>query len=177
MLSLSIATRSSSSRSVWSFFKFNQQYRRMDSKGMEHGAESHLRKPSLWCSATRIGLTHHLSNLDYTAESEYQKFIGEEVTIAKCYISVIHHLASVPAQGVIQLIWTVTKIEWQRVTMIVLHFLDGSTVFADQCSAAVVSASFFVWLLFVFKMLNVNADARRWCGTPIYFFVITLDVY
>ena len=110
---------------------------------MEHGAESHLRKPSLWCSATWIWLTHHPSTLDYyAAESEYQKFLGDEVTIAKCYISVIHHLASVPPQGVIQLIWTVTKIEWQRVTMIVLHFLDGSTVFADQCLAEVVPASF-----------------------------------
>ena len=132
---------------------------------MEHGAESHLRKLTLWCSATRIGLTHHLSNLDYTAESEYQKFIGEEVTIAKCYISVIHHLASVPAQGVIQLILTVTKIEWQRVTMIVLHFLDGSTVFADQCSAAVASASFSFgccsflrcWML----TLTLDVDARH----------------
>ncbi|KAL0864293.1 hypothetical protein Bca101_043411 [Brassica carinata] len=46
--------------------------------------------------------TDNLSTLDYAVESEYQMFFGEEVTIAKGYISIIYHLASVPPQAVIQ---------------------------------------------------------------------------
>ncbi|KAF8051792.1 hypothetical protein N665_1665s0009 [Sinapis alba] len=75
-----------------------------------------------------------LSTLDYAAESEYQMFPGEEITIAKGYVSVIHHLASVLPQGVIQLNRTVTKIEWQSCEEgpVKLHFSDGSVVFADH---------------------------------------------
>lgn len=79
-----------------------------------------------------------LSTLDFAAESEYQMFPGEEVTIAKGYLSVIHHLASVLPQGVIQLNRKVTKIEWQSSEdvdnhrHVKLHFSDGSIVFADH---------------------------------------------
>ncbi|KAG7530313.1 Amine oxidase [Arabidopsis thaliana x Arabidopsis arenosa] len=72
-----------------------------------------------------------LSTLDFAAESEYQMFPGEEITIAKGYLSVIHHLASVLPQGVIQLNRKVTKIEWQS-NEVKLHFSDGSVVFADH---------------------------------------------
>ncbi|KAH0871387.1 hypothetical protein HID58_078409 [Brassica napus] len=75
-----------------------------------------------------------LSTLDYAAESEYQMFPGEEITIAKGYVSVIHHLASVLPQGVIQLNRTVAKIEWESCEEcpVKLHFSDGSVVFADH---------------------------------------------
>uniref|UniRef100_A0A1J3IG30 Putative polyamine oxidase 5 n=1 Tax=Noccaea caerulescens TaxID=107243 RepID=A0A1J3IG30_NOCCA len=79
-----------------------------------------------------------LSTLDYAAESEYQMFPGEEITIAKGYLSVIHHLASVLPQGLIQLNRRVTKIEWQsndeadNSRPVKLHFSDGSIVFADH---------------------------------------------
>ncbi|KAJ0263061.1 polyamine oxidase 5 [Hirschfeldia incana] len=75
-----------------------------------------------------------LSTLDYAAESEYQMFPGEEITIAKGYISVIHHLASVLPRGVIQLNRRVTKIEWQsdQESPVQLHFSDRSVVSADH---------------------------------------------
>ncbi|KAG2249590.1 hypothetical protein Bca4012_022788 [Brassica carinata] len=76
-----------------------------------------------------------LSTLDYAAESEYQMFPGEEITIAKGYLSVIHHLASVLPRGVIELNRRVTKIEWQSESQegpVKLHFSDGSAVFADH---------------------------------------------
>ncbi|KAF8087266.1 hypothetical protein N665_0593s0027 [Sinapis alba] len=76
-----------------------------------------------------------LFTLDYAAESEYQLFPGEEITIAKGYLSVIHHLASVLPQGVIELNRRVTKIEWQSNSQegpVKLHFSDGSVVFADH---------------------------------------------
>ncbi|ESQ54269.1 hypothetical protein EUTSA_v10024841mg [Eutrema salsugineum] len=79
-----------------------------------------------------------LSTLDFAAESEYQMFPGEEITIAKGYLSVIHHLASVLPQGLIQLNRRVTKIEWQSNEEddsnrpVKLHFSDGSIVFADH---------------------------------------------
>ncbi|RIA04884.1 hypothetical protein BRARA_K00882 [Brassica rapa] len=75
-----------------------------------------------------------LSTLDYAAESEYQMFPGEEITIAKGYVSVIHHLASALPQGVIQLDRTVSKIEWESCEEcpVKLHFSDGSVVSADH---------------------------------------------
>ncbi|XP_010438275.1 PREDICTED: probable polyamine oxidase 5 [Camelina sativa] len=75
-----------------------------------------------------------LSTLDFAAESEYQMFPGEEITIAKGYLSVIKHLASVLPQGVIQLNRKVRKIEWQSNEdgLVKLHFSDGSVVFADH---------------------------------------------
>ncbi|VVA99686.1 unnamed protein product [Arabis nemorensis] len=75
-----------------------------------------------------------LSTLDYPAESEYQMFPGEEITIAKGYLSVIHHLASVLPQGLIQLNRKVAKIEWQsnEDRPVKLHFSDGSIVLADH---------------------------------------------
>ncbi|KAG2241659.1 hypothetical protein Bca4012_015384 [Brassica carinata] len=76
-----------------------------------------------------------LTTLDYAAESEYQMFPGEEITIAKGYVSVIHHLASVLPQGVIQLNRRVTKIEWgscEKEGPVKLHFSDGSLVSADH---------------------------------------------
>ncbi|CDY43522.1 BnaA01g07220D [Brassica napus] len=75
-----------------------------------------------------------LYTLDYAAESEYQMFPGEEITIAKGYLSVIHHLASVLPQGVVELNRRVVKIEWEskEEDPVKLHFSDGSVVFADH---------------------------------------------
>uniref|UniRef100_F6HGW1 Amine oxidase domain-containing protein n=1 Tax=Vitis vinifera TaxID=29760 RepID=F6HGW1_VITVI len=86
-----------------------------------------------------------LSTLDYDAESEYIMFPGEEVTIAKGYLSIIEALASVLPAGLIQLGREVTKIEWQPECHrsvevengygsrpVKLHFCDGSTMSADH---------------------------------------------
>lgn len=76
-----------------------------------------------------------LYTLDYAAESEYQMFPGEEITIAKGYLSVIHHLASVLPRGAIELNRRVTRIEWRQSYEegpVKLHFSDGSVVFADH---------------------------------------------
>ncbi|KAL3532614.1 hypothetical protein ACH5RR_006135 [Cinchona calisaya] len=87
-----------------------------------------------------------LHTLDFNAESEYIMFPGEEVTIAKGYLSIIESLASVLPPGLIQLGRKVTKIEWQQpdgclpvavqnghcTRPVKLHFLDGSTMSADH---------------------------------------------
>ncbi|KAL2501327.1 putative polyamine oxidase 5 [Forsythia ovata] len=83
-----------------------------------------------------------LRTLDYDAESEYKMFPGEEITIAKGYLSVIESLASVLPSGLIQLGRKVVKIEWQPETKnteinniglpVKLHFCDGSTMYADH---------------------------------------------
>lgn len=92
-----------------------------------------------------------LYTLDYNAESEYRMFPGEEITIAKGYLSVVDSLASVLPAGTIQLGKKVTKIEWQphghdhflptpveenghvgHQAAVKLHFLDGSTMSADH---------------------------------------------
>ncbi|KAM7258180.1 hypothetical protein ACFE04_013921 [Oxalis oulophora] len=85
-----------------------------------------------------------LLKLDYKAESEYVMFPGEEITIAKGYLSVIQHLASVLPAGMIQLGRKVEKIEWQPEKgghvvehgccsrPVKLHFSDGSIMEADH---------------------------------------------
>ncbi|KAL2338719.1 hypothetical protein Fmac_013165 [Flemingia macrophylla] len=86
-----------------------------------------------------------LFTLDYGAESEYQMFPGEEITIAKGYMSIIEHLASLLPPGLVQLGRRVTRIEWQPerhepMNMengtcsrpVMLHFCDGSTMSADH---------------------------------------------
>ncbi|KAK3210499.1 hypothetical protein Dsin_015205 [Dipteronia sinensis] len=89
-----------------------------------------------------------LLTLDFNAESEYQMFPDEEITIAKGYMSVIEHLASVLPPGLIQLGRKVTNIEWrteveqQSIVMenghgsnsrpVKIHFCDGSTMLADH---------------------------------------------
>ncbi|KAK7281210.1 hypothetical protein RIF29_08987 [Crotalaria pallida] len=90
-----------------------------------------------------------LMSLDYATESEYKVFPGEEITIAKGYLSIIESLASVLPQGTVQLGKKVTKIEWQpqkgdsddeRNIMengccsrpVKLHFYDGSVMYADH---------------------------------------------
>uniref|UniRef100_A0A5B6YTJ9 Amine oxidase domain-containing protein n=1 Tax=Davidia involucrata TaxID=16924 RepID=A0A5B6YTJ9_DAVIN len=79
-----------------------------------------------------------LLSLDYAAESEYCLFPGEEITIAKGYLSIIESLASVLPAGSIQLGRKVTKIEWQShgtsstSPPVKLHFCDGSTMLADH---------------------------------------------
>ncbi|PNY14458.1 polyamine oxidase-like protein [Trifolium pratense] len=44
-----------------------------------------------------------LESLDYEAESEYRMFPGEEITIAKGYLSIIESIASVLPNGLVQL--------------------------------------------------------------------------
>ncbi|KAL8093936.1 putative polyamine oxidase 5 [Apium graveolens] len=80
-----------------------------------------------------------LMNLDYTAESEYMMFPGEEITIAKGYMSIIESIASVLPAGLIQLGRKVEKIEWQQPSSclgttrpVKLHFSDGTTFSADH---------------------------------------------
>jgi len=85
-----------------------------------------------------------LFTLDYSAESEYRMFPGEEITIAKGYLSIIESLASVLPPGLIQLGRKVTRIEWQpdekkgvengccSSRPVKLHFCDGSVMSADH---------------------------------------------
>ncbi|KAJ9183820.1 hypothetical protein P3X46_007627 [Hevea brasiliensis] len=84
-----------------------------------------------------------LLNLDFDAESEYQMFPGEEITIAKGYLSIIESLASVLPKGLIQLGRKVARIEWQPEAQqstengyanrpVTLHFCDGSVMCADH---------------------------------------------
>ncbi|KAK7388193.1 hypothetical protein VNO78_23002 [Psophocarpus tetragonolobus] len=86
-----------------------------------------------------------LFNLDFSAESEYQMFPGDETTIAKGYLSIIESLASVLPPGLVQLGRKVTRIEWQPESNepmnmengtcsrpVKLHFCDGSIVSADH---------------------------------------------
>ncbi|KAB1202022.1 putative polyamine oxidase 5 [Morella rubra] len=86
-----------------------------------------------------------LSTLDYSAESEYRMFPGEEITIAKGYSSIIESLASVLPPGLVQLGRKVTRIEWQpeghepsnvvnghATRPVKLHFSDGSNMLADH---------------------------------------------
>lgn len=80
-----------------------------------------------------------LSTLDFKSESEYQMFPGEEITIAKGYLSVIQSIASILPPGLVQLGKKVTKIEWRPEpdgrnipTPVKLHFADGSEISADH---------------------------------------------
>ncbi|XP_028774198.1 probable polyamine oxidase 5 [Neltuma alba] len=80
-----------------------------------------------------------LMNLDYSAESEYTMFPGEEITIAKGYIRVVESLASVLPPGVVQLGRKVTKIDWKpqgsmekSQRPVKIHFYDGSAISADH---------------------------------------------
>jgi spermine oxidase len=88
-----------------------------------------------------------LLTLDYSAESEYRMFPGEEITIAKGYLSIIESLASVLPPGLVQLGRKVTRIEWQpeghessamenghaaSARPVKLHFCDGSNMLADH---------------------------------------------
>lgn len=86
-----------------------------------------------------------LLTLDYNAESEYRMFPGEEITIAKGYLSIVQSLASVLPPDVIQLGKRVTKVEWKAEAThlgvdqngydsrpVKLHFSDGSVLLADH---------------------------------------------
>ncbi|GAV77683.1 Amino_oxidase domain-containing protein [Cephalotus follicularis] len=84
-----------------------------------------------------------LSNLDFAAESEYRMFPGEEITIARGYLSIIEYLASVLPPGLIQLGRKVAQIEWQpeahkslengdATRPVKLHFCDGSIMYVDH---------------------------------------------
>ncbi|KAM1835980.1 hypothetical protein ACFX14_017970 [Malus domestica] len=84
-----------------------------------------------------------LLTLDYNAESEYRMFPGEEITIAKGYLSIVQSLASVLPPGLIQLGKKVRKIQWQPdnrknkgyesdTRPVKLHFSDGSVLLADH---------------------------------------------
>lgn len=139
------ATRVCSPRSVGSFLKsgFDAYWDSISNgKGVEGYYGKWSRKSLEEAIFTMFSNTQRtytsaddLSTLDFAAESEYQMFPGEEITIAKGYLSVIHHLASVLPQGVIQLNRKVTKIEWQQSNEesdVKLHFSDGSVVFADH---------------------------------------------
>ncbi|XP_042484438.1 probable polyamine oxidase 5 [Macadamia integrifolia] len=54
-----------------------------------------------------------LSTLDFSAENEYREFPGEQITIAKGYLSIVEWLASALPTGLIQLGRKVKRIEWQ----------------------------------------------------------------
>ncbi|XP_019151398.1 PREDICTED: probable polyamine oxidase 5 [Ipomoea nil] len=75
-----------------------------------------------------------LQNLDFNAESEYRMFPGEEITIAKGYLSIIESLASVLPSGLIQLGRKVARIGWSPDggRPVKLHFVDGSIMYADH---------------------------------------------
>ncbi|KAG8636128.1 hypothetical protein MANES_16G102100v8 [Manihot esculenta] len=84
-----------------------------------------------------------LQTLDFDAESEYRMFPGEEITIAKGYLSIIESLASVLPKGLIQLGKKVARIEWQPEAQqsmengyanrpVKLHFCDGSVMCCDH---------------------------------------------
>lgn len=87
-----------------------------------------------------------LNTLDFEAESEYRMFPGEEITIAKGYLSIIESLASVLPPGLIQLDRKVSRIVWQPESEeakglmengydfkpVKLHFYDGSVMLADH---------------------------------------------
>ncbi|XP_062091028.1 probable polyamine oxidase 5 [Humulus lupulus] len=89
-----------------------------------------------------------LLTLDYAAESEYRMCSGEEITIAKGYLTIIESLASVLPPGLVQLGRKVRQIEWQPETAreksdmangygtsstpVKLHFCDGTTMVADH---------------------------------------------
>ncbi|XP_056176824.1 probable polyamine oxidase 5 [Syzygium oleosum] len=87
-----------------------------------------------------------LSILDFSAESEYRMFPGEEITIARGYSSIIESLASVLPDGLIQVGRKVRRIEWHPEVhqgMILgnghsndrpvkLHFCDDSVMSADH---------------------------------------------
>nr|GMD01795.1 probable polyamine oxidase 5 [Ipomoea batatas] len=79
-----------------------------------------------------------LQNLDFNAESEYKMFPGEEISIAKGYLSIIESLASVLPSGLIQLGRKVARIGWSPENghaarpPVKLHFVDGSIMYADH---------------------------------------------
>ncbi|XP_021751160.1 probable polyamine oxidase 5 [Chenopodium quinoa] len=84
-----------------------------------------------------------LFNLDYAAESEYQMFSGDEITIPRGYITIVEFLASVLPPGMIQLGRKVVKIEWLGSENddlsgnisnkpVKLRFSDGSVMQADH---------------------------------------------
>ncbi|KAK4368697.1 hypothetical protein RND71_012489 [Anisodus tanguticus] len=84
-----------------------------------------------------------LEMLDFNVEKEYRMFPGEEITIAKGYLSVIESLASVLPAGLIQLGRKVTKVEWQPDESletengtsnkpVKLYFGDESIMYADH---------------------------------------------
>ncbi|CAN4080812.1 unnamed protein product [Withania somnifera] len=84
-----------------------------------------------------------LGNLNFNGESEYAKFPGDEVTIAKGYSTEVESLASVLPYGLIQLGQNVTKIEWESADYdfklengdgtkpVKLLFSDGSIMYDD----------------------------------------------
>uniref|UniRef100_A0A7N0UYJ2 Amine oxidase domain-containing protein n=1 Tax=Kalanchoe fedtschenkoi TaxID=63787 RepID=A0A7N0UYJ2_KALFE len=72
-------------------------------------------------------------------ESEYQLFPGEEITIAKGYMSIINSLAAVLPPSAVQLNHKVSRIEWVQKQEdegngkpVRMHFGDGSVMFADH---------------------------------------------
>lgn len=84
-----------------------------------------------------------LGSLDFAAEREYRMFPGEEITIAKGYMSILESLASVLPPGLVRLGQKVVRIEWNpngdesgdnssSSMPVKLHFLDGSVMFADH---------------------------------------------
>ncbi|KAL9677213.1 hypothetical protein QQ045_005441 [Rhodiola kirilowii] len=82
-----------------------------------------------------------LFTLDFCAESEYQMFPGEEITIAKGYMSIINSLAAVLPSSLVQLGRKVSRIDWQleqkseeddKHKPVRIHFDDGSVLLADH---------------------------------------------
>ncbi|CAM8890260.1 unnamed protein product [Rhodiola kirilowii] len=76
-----------------------------------------------------------LFTLDFCAESEYQMFPGEEITIAKGYMSIINSLAAVLPSSIVQLGRRVSKIKWLQDEVngpVRIHFGGGSVLYADH---------------------------------------------
>lgn len=123
-----------------------------EEEGIEHGSWTRkLLEDGVFRVYENIQRTYtsadDLLTLDYAAESEYRMCSGEEITIAKGYLSIIESLASVLPPGLIQLGRKVRQIEWQPETReksevgngygtssgpVRLHFCDGCTMVADH---------------------------------------------
>ncbi|XP_010526397.1 PREDICTED: probable polyamine oxidase 5 [Tarenaya hassleriana] len=153
------SSRNGSVRSVGSFLKsgFDAYWdalgNREEVKGYGNWSRKSLQEAifAMFSNTQRTDASaDDLCTLDFAAESEYQMFPGEEITIAKGYLSVINHLASVLPQGLIQLNRQVTKIDWQTGEVasddsktivgngfddhrpVKLYFSDGSVLVADH---------------------------------------------
>lgn len=86
-----------------------------------------------------------LSDLNFSAESEYRDFPGDQITIAKGYSRIVEHLASGLPPGTIRLGQRLRRIEWcsgdgappDRSSPVRLHFIDDTIGHADHVMVTV----------------------------------------